>query len=338
MAVAVNGTDAPAITIGGAGNTNLKPEQTRELETGFDADLVQQRLHFEATYYDKNSKDALVAVPIVPSLGVSSTRLANLGEVSNKGMEIALTAQVLNRPNLSWSVTASAWGNKNRVVRTDSINTPIIFGLGGASQRHEAGYAAGGYWGTSYTFKDSNGDGLIDPATEITVGDSDTFQGSSVPTHGGTISTEVTFLKHFRVYGLLDGRFGNKLDNSTESFRCINPFLHCAGLNLTTASLSDQAAAEASAFYNLETGYFQDAGFVKLREVSLTYFAPPEWASHIGASSLSLTLTGRNVATWTDYKGADPELNTIGQFNFSVADFLTQPPVRYFLARVNVTF
>ena len=145
-------------------------------------------------------------------------------------------------------------------------------------------------------------------------------------------------MKASRLFGLLDGRWGNKLDNSTESFRCINPFLHCAGLNLTTASLSDQAAAIASAFYNLETGYFQDAGFVKLREVSLTYFAPAAWASRIGASSLNLTLTGRNLATWTNYKGADPELNTIGQFNFSVADFLTQPPVRYFLARVNVTF
>ena len=61
-------------------------------------------------------------------------------------------------------------------------------------------------------------------------------------------------------------------------------------------------------------------------------------ASRIGASSLSFTVSGRNLVTWTNYKGADPELNTIGQFNYSVADFLTQPPVRYFIGRVNVTF
>jgi TonB-linked SusC/RagA family outer membrane protein len=341
VAVAASGSDVPGVTIGGAGNTNLKPEQTQEIETGFDADMINQRLHFEATYYNKDSKDALVAVPVAPSLGSSFTRLDNLGEVSNKGFELALTAQLVNTPNLTWSVTTSAWGNKNRVLKTDSINTPIIFGLGGASQRHQVGYAAGGYWGTPYTFRDLNGDGMINPDTltgEITIGSADAFQGSSVPTRGATISTELNFLSRFRLFGLLDGRWGNRLDNSTESFRCINPFLHCAGLNLTTASLSDQAAAIASAFYNLETGYFQDAGFVKLREVSLTYFAPPAWASRIGASSLNLTLTGRNLATWTNYKGADPELNTIGQFNFSVADFLTQPPVRYFLARINVTF
>ena len=334
VAVAANGSDVPAVTIGGAGNANLKPEQTRELETGFDADLFGQRLHFEATYYDKTSKDALVAVPIAPSLGASFTRFDNLGEVTNKGFEVLVTAQVLNRPNLAWTVTASAWGNRNRVVRTDSINTPIIFGLGGASQRHQVGYPAGGYWGRPYTFQDANGDGLISP-TEITfLSDTDTFQGSSVPTHGGTISTEVTFLRHFRLYGLLDGRFGNKLDNATESFRCL--FGICAGARLPGTPLADQAAAITAPF--TEAGYYEDAGFVKLREVSVTYLAPAQWASRIGASALSFTLTGRNLATWTSYKGVDPEVNVAGQFNFSVADFLTQPPVRYFIARVNVTF
>ncbi len=337
VAVASGGTDVPGITIGGAGNANLKPEQTREIETGFDADLLQQRLHFEATYYDKDSKDGLIAVQIAPSVGESFTRFDNLGEVSNKGIELLLTAQLVNAPDVQWSITASGWGNKNRVLKTDSINTPIIFGLGGATQRHEVGYPAGGYWGTAYTFKDLNGYGLIDgraSAGELVFGDSDTFQGSSVPTRGASLATEVTLLRHFRLFGQFDGRWGNKLDNSTESFRCI--FGICAGARVPGSSLADQAAAITAPA--LETGYYQNAGFVKLREVSLTYFAPTEWASRIGAGTLSLTVTGRNLVTWTNYRGVDPEINDAGQPNFSVADFLTQPPVRYFLARINVTF
>jgi len=269
-------------------------------------------------------------------VGESFTRLDNLGEVSNKGIELLLTAQVLNRPNVSWSVTVSAWGNKNRVLATDTSNTPIIFGLGGATQRHAVGYPAGGYWGNPYTVRDLNGDGLIDPFTDITPGDSDTFQGSSVPTRGASFSTEVNFLRHFRLYGLLDGRWGNKLDNSTEQFRCL--FAICHGLNLPSTSLADQAAATSAFFYGFETGFFEDAGFLKLREVSVTYFAPDVWATHIGAKSISFTLTGRNLATWTKYRGVDPELSQSGQFNFDVADFLSQPPVRYFIGRVNVTF
>ena len=339
VAVAANGTDLAGVTFGGVGNAGLKPEQTREIETGFDADFANQRIHFEATYYDKNSKDALVAVPIAGSLGETFTRLDNLGRVSNKGIELLVTAQLVNRPNVSWSVTASGWGNKNRVLATDASNTPIIFGLGGASQRHQVGYPAGGYWGKSYTFTDVNGDGLINPDTlsgELTIGSADSFQGSSVPTRGASFSTEVNFLQHFRLYGLLDGRWGNKLDNATEQFRC--QFTICSAFNLPKTSLADQAAADAAVYYGLETGFFEDAGFLKLREVSLTYFAPQTWASRIGASALSLTVTGRNLATWTKYRGADPEISQSGQFNFSVADFLSQPPVRYFLARINVTF
>jgi len=336
VAVVSNATDVPAITIGGAGNADLKPEQTREIETGFDADLFSHRVHLEATYYDKDSKDALVAVPVAPSLGVSDTRLDNLGEISNKGFEVALTGQVVNTPNVSWNLTVTAWGNKNRVLSTGPGNTPIIFGLGGSTQRLQAGYPAGGYWGRPYTFQDLNGDGIVNPATELTFqSDTDTFQGSSVPTHGGTISTDVNFLRHFRVFALLDGRFGSKLDNATESFRCL--FGICAGREVPGTSLGDQAAAQ-TALQGVETGYYQDAGFLKLREVSVTYFAPATWASRLGANALSFTVTGRNLVTWTNYKGVDPELNTIGQFNYSVADFLTQPPVRYFLARINVTY
>ena len=82
----------------------------------------------------------------------------------------------------------------------------------------------------------------------------------------------------------------------------------------------------------------QDAGFVKLREASLTMTAPAPWARRLGASMLRLTLAGRNLATWTKYKGLDPELNEAGQNNFTTADFLTQPPVRYWIGRVNVAF
>ncbi len=335
VAVATNNTDAPAITVGGLGDASLRPERTREYEVGLDADLLSSRLHFEFTFYDKNSKDALIARRLAPSLGVSDTRFQNLGEVSNKGVELVLTAQILNRPNFGWNVSASAWGNRNRLVELGSGITPIIFGLGGASQRHEEGFPLGGYWGVPYTFDDTDGDGLID-ASEVVPGAAAEFQGTPFPTHGGTISTELNFLQHFRLYGLVDGRFGNKLDNSTEGFRC--GFGICRGRRDPTASLAQQAAAVANVFYGLETGFFEDAGFVKLREVSLSYTAPPQWASRIGANALSFTLTGRNLATWTDYTGVDPELNTSGQTNFNTADFLTQPPVRYFIARVNVTF
>ena len=336
VAVATNSTDAPGITDSSLGNTNLKPEKTQEYEAGLDADLLSRRVHLEFTYYDKKSKDALIAVRRAPSLGRTTNQFLNLGEVSNKGLEIQATAQIVQTPNFGWSVTASAWDNRNRLVSFgDTSIKAIIFGLGGASQRHQPGYPLGGYWDFPYTYQDLDGDGLIS-ASEVTVGAQPTYQGTPFPTYGGTLSSEVNFLRHFRLYGLLDGRWGNRLDNSTEEFRC--EFGICKGMNVASASLAQQAAAVAAVADGLETGFFEDAGFVKLRELSLTYFAPGAWASRLGASALTFTLTGRNLATWTKYTGVDPELNDAGQSNFNTADFLTQPPVRYFLARINVTF
>ena len=65
---------------------------------------------------------------------------------------------------------------------------------------------------------------------------------------------------------------------------------------------------------------------------------PERFARQLNASGASLTLSGQNLGTWTDYTGLDPEVNFAGQSNFSQADFLSQPQVRRFTARINLTF
>jgi TonB-dependent starch-binding outer membrane protein SusC len=114
-------------------------------------------------------------------------------------------------------------------------------------------------------------------------------------------------------------------------------FQTCQAAYDPKAPLFEQARRMAS-LMGTDAGYVEDASFVKLREVSLTLLAPNDWARRVGGTNLSLTLAGRNLATWTDYKGFDPELNWNGTSNFSTADFLTQPPVRYFTARVSLSW
>jgi hypothetical protein len=87
-----------------------------------------------------------------------------------------------------------------------------------------------------------------------------------------------------------------------------------------------------------DAGYIEDADFWKLREVSITFTAPGEWARRMGTQQLRLTLAGRNLKTWTDYSGFDPEVNQFGFDNFATADFLTQPNVRSLTARLQVTW
>ncbi len=77
---------------------------------------------------------------------------------------------------------------------------------------------------------------------------------------------------------------------------------------------------------------------MKLRELSATFMVPEAFTRRLGTNALRLTLSGRNLATWTKYSGYDPEVNTFGQANFSTADYHNQPPVRYYTARIDVNF
>src|SRR5439155_16019176 len=106
-----------------------------------------------------------------------------------------------NSQDLTWILQVSAWVNRNRLLylgidpATGQKIKPIIFGLGGSSQRHQEGYPLGGYWDFPYTFNDGNKDGLI-ASSEVTVGSAQVYQGTPFPTHGGTVSTEFSFLRH----------------------------------------------------------------------------------------------------------------------------------------------
>jgi TonB-linked SusC/RagA family outer membrane protein len=332
--VVINNTDVPGITIGGLGNAALKPERTNETEFGFDAALRPLSVQVGFTYFSKISHDALIAVVLPPSCGCGTSLFRNLGSVTNKGVEISANATLVHRTKVSVDLYASAWGTRSRVKTLGPKIAPIIFGLGGATQRIQPGYAPGSYFQLPYTYSDANGDGLI-ALTEVTVGTTPVLQGQPFPDHGGSLSTTISLFQRLHLYGLADGRFGNRLFNSTEQFRC--GVGNCAGRNDPKASLAVQAAAVAN-IKGTQAGYMEQADFIKLRELSLTYDAPAPWAGRIGASSLSFTIAGRNLATWTKYTGLDPELNEAGQNNFTTADFLTQPPVRYWIGRVNMTF
>ena len=178
--------------------------------------------------------------------------------------------------------------------------------------------------------------------TEVQITDTLEFQGASQPTRELGLNTSMGFLSgRVRVAAQLDYRGGHKLYNLNEEFRCRSQF-NCIGMYDANASEFERVRAVAVAFapaaVRTNAGYFEDAEFLKLREVSVTLQAPDAWTQRLGLGRASLTVAGRNLHTWTGYSGLDPELNGQGQGNFAQREFLTQPPTRNFSARLNVNF
>jgi len=345
--------DVGAVELGAnVGNAELKPELSSEFEGGLDVGLFDSRVSLELTYYNKSTKDALIQRQLAPSTG-AQTRFENLGEVTNKGVEGTLNALVLDYPDVKWNVTVNASANSNRLVTLGAGVDTIFFGLGAvdgnSSQRFVEGHPVGGYWQRPLlSWADKNNDGVISPLgcgptaaddtaeCEVSLGDNSVYLGNPLPKREITLNTSFTLFKYVRVGGVIDHRGGYNLYNSTEQFRCVI-FVTCQAAFDKTTPLELQAKRMASVM-GTDAGYMEDASFVKLREVSVTLLAPNEWARRVRTTGLSLTLAGRNLATWTDYTGFDPELNFNGTSNYSTADFLTQPPVRYFTARLSVNW
>ncbi|HNV73318.1 MAG TPA: SusC/RagA family TonB-linked outer membrane protein [Gemmatimonadaceae bacterium] len=322
------------------GNAALKPERTAELEFGTDARFFNDRVSLELTYYDKKSKDALIAQTIAPSAGSAATTvLANLGEVRNWGYEALLNAQVLSGRNLAWDVTLSASRNSNELLTlgTDAAGKPIPPIIGTSTQQRP-GFPLNGYWQRGFSYNDANKDGIIVPA-EVTIADSITFQGYSQP------RLELTFVNGFdlfnrrlRISSLIDHKSGYKVLNSEQQFLC-QQSLSCKATSSHDATPYEQARAIAQRFKTPQTtaGYMEDVTFTRIRELSATYNVESAWAQRLlKAQSVGLVFAVRNLAVFTDWTGVDPEQN-YGEANLQQT-LLTAGPPRYFTFRVNLRY
>jgi len=360
VSMQVSGVESPAITVGGTGNADLKPEVSTETEAGLEASLFNSRVNVEVTGYTKTTDDALVSKRLAPSLGVTATQLVNLGQVKNKGIEGLATVKILDMADVDLSTTVTVTANRNQLVSLglDALGKPlppIFFGFS-STQEFRNGYPLGGYFQRKITsFADLDGNGILTrincpayagtanpampngPQCELQLSDSLEYIGSPIPTRESSFNTSLGLFKYARVSALLDYRGGYRIFNSTTEFRCTLGTPNCKDVYDKSLPLDQQARVVARLMGGY-VGFIEDASFVKFRELALTLTAPKQWATRAKVDGVSLTIAGRNLHTWTDYTGLDPEVNANAGSNFTTSDFLTQPPVRYFVTRLSLQF
>ncbi|HEV2150407.1 MAG TPA: SusC/RagA family TonB-linked outer membrane protein [Longimicrobiaceae bacterium] len=350
VAVRVGTVDVPALTVGGTGNVLLEPERSAEWEAGVEAGFLGDRLGLELNYYDRTTRSALVSQPLPPSLGASPSRFQNLGEVTNEGVEASLRARLFDTPRLQADVTLSGSTNRNRLVELGEGIEPIVFGFDN-TQRHTNGFALGSYFQREIlSFADKNGDGVISrvncpgqvrvtggPECEVELSDTAVFLGQPLPTREFALNGNVLLFGTVQLQALVNHRGGQQLYNATGSFRCAI-IQNCEAIQNRNAPLAEQAKAVAS-LMGSQAGFIEDASFTKLREVAVSFLAPTGIRRRMGnADAVKLTFAGRNLATWTNYSGLDPEINSNATGNFTTSDFLGLPPVRTFTVRLDVSF
>jgi outer membrane receptor protein involved in Fe transport len=137
VTASILGGAVPAVTFGQfggrLGNTDLKPETSREFELGFDLTTLHSRVNLQTTYYDKKTTDAIVQRDLAPSQTAGINVFDNVGVVSNKGLEVSLNARVLEFTSFRYDLQVEASWNKNRL---ESL-APGVSPFGGFGYRNE---------------------------------------------------------------------------------------------------------------------------------------------------------------------------------------------------------
>lgn len=333
------GADTPGLIANSLGNPALKPERSSEFEGGFETDLFTSRVNLDFTYYNKKTKDALIAQPIAPSAGPSSLTITrNLGSIQNDGLEVQITTQLIDNPNFAWNLTLGGSHNSSKILSLglDANGKPNPT-IGTGTARDSLGLSVNGFFAHPYTYADKNHDGIITP-DEVTVSSSYAYYGYSQPRDIISVQNGIDLFGHrLHLQALLDYRGGATLYNQSTSFYCQQTSV-CADVTQKGTSLAAQARLVALRYENPSTaaGYLENGQFWRLREVSATITLPNRFAQSIRAQDASLLLAGRNLHVWTSYTGIDPESNySVGDVQ---TDFSTTAPRSYFIARVNLHY
>jgi TonB-dependent starch-binding outer membrane protein SusC len=316
------------------GNPNLKNERAREWELGADAGFLGGRVSTEATYYNRLVSDLLFFRPLPTSTGFSR-QFYPIGTMSNKGLELLLRTTNIDRPSLQWTSTMTYARNKNLV---ESLTIQDFQSAGGYPNRIRAGEAAGVFYG-SYAGRDCLTGALLldslgryrrsnqtaDMGATLAIrralsngecNDSlNKVLGNPLPKWMGSFLNEVTIAKTVRVRALLDGVFGNKIMNL--STRAENAGIASNSKSYERELLPYGDPRKLPPGFNARTqGIFEywieDGSFVKLRELSASYTLNSLGLNRYFREGVDLTLSGRNLAVWTNYSGYDPEINLFG--------------------------
>ena len=346
------------------GNPDLKEERVSEFEVGIDLRLFKNRLNLSATYYDRMTEDAILAIDVAPSSGYTSTN-ANVAELTNKGLEVDLLYKLVDNENLAWSVSANYSHNKNLVTDLNGVESVFLNGFTGTSSRIVEGHAVGTLWGGKFA-RDDSGAYVLDSNNFPTIAEEEGVLGDPNPDWIGGLGTVINF-KGFTLSAQFETSQGNDHWTGTEGvlkYFGIHPETANESVALSdlktfggttipagttfrgnvgnfggsdVALTQDWYLASGGGFGNQSETFVQDASWTRLREISLSYAFSKKLTDRLGISGASVTISGRNLALWTKVEGFDPDINLTGDSLGRGLDYFTNPATKTYSLTLNVT-
>ena len=346
-----NGQTVPAVTPNQPANPNLKWESSYQSDFGVDFGMFDDRIALTFDYYNINTKDLIMTDNGVPwYFGYYNPEiLTNVGEINNKGIELALYTQNIVKKNFRWS--SNLIFSKNKTTVTSLINEADYFGNAAPSYFSvdrtyilREGEEVGLFWGYDYAGVYQGGD--IPEGIALIPASYDN-NGNPIPGEpmfrdlpdeegnvDGTISnddrtiignpnpdftwgfTNTFIYKNWDLNIFFQGSQGGEIFNLT------NVQLNNGDANTTydyynnawtpTNTNTDQPRVGNSSFREISSRFVEDGSYVRLKNVSIGYNFPKRLLDKIRVEKLRLSVSAQNLLTFTKYSGLDPEVNYTG--------------------------
>jgi len=282
-------------------NPNLRPLTSTTYEAGIDVQFLNNRLGLDFTYYNRKTTDDILSTSIAGSSGYTSA-LLNVGELSNKGVEILLTGTPIKSNKFTWDVSYNAAYNKSEILKL----APGLSTVGGAG----VGRPYNTIRGRTY-LTNANGVRVYNKLSGYEVQSAEIEYGQGVPPYTMGLTNNFRY-KNFSLNILLDAKFGNIVQSG------LSRYMYRFGLskntlpgreNGLTVSGVDQTGApftktwpvdQLDTYYNnqasispLTTSVF-DGDFIKLRSAVLSYRLPVNKLQSLKIQSADISLVARN--------------------------------------------
>jgi len=300
----------------GVAAADLRPERQGEIEAGVDALLFNGNAVVELSVYQRTISDMLLRRQVAPSTGFA-TEIFNGGQLRNRGVETMLQVTPVRTGDFEWTSNTTFTLNRSLVTKmpVPAFNTGG-FGTSLGAFRIEEGSTA-----TQIVGRVPKADGTCCDVKKI---------GDTEPDFRMGFANTLKY-GDFTLSTLLDWQQGGDIINLTR-------FLYDASKN--TVDYEENGAKRQQDWQTNAGVYVEDASFLKVREVTLSYNLPASFVSRIPTvKTARLNISGRNLYAFTKYSGLDPEVSNFGNQaiarNIDVAPF---PPSRSFWTSIDVGF
>lgn len=342
--------DAAGFAQNSFGNPNLKWERTSEFNVGADIAIFGGRVTLIGDWYKKTTDNLLLSRPITSTSGLT-TATENIGSIVNRGFEVTINTVPLegNTGGLRWAADFNISWNNNKVTKLFQ-NQPFSVGLYSTS-RVQVGQPLSAFYTLRFLgvdpatgdaiFDDVNNDGTIDAADRV-------FIGSPHPKYWGGLTNTLSW-KRFDLRSFLQFTQGHTIFNAIGVFANDGGYYHDNKFRRlldrwqNPGDVTDQPRASydgTSGAQLISSRHFEDASYVRLQEVTLSYHLPASFASALRMADSRIYISGRNLRTWTKFTGYSPDVNSNGSSSNTAlsTEFYTYPLARTIMVGISGAF